>query len=321
MSLIRWRGSCIPAAFATNRLANFPGAGFEYAGQSVDNFPEGRLLRWESAAVFKNRQKLGKYRVERRLAEGGFATVFEASDTIEGVKVALKIPHANLVGPKMLDQFRREVRMIAKLEHPNILPLKDANFIGEHFVIVFPLGERTLSERLKKRISLEKALSFSEQLLEAVAYAHGHRIVHCDIKPENVILFPDGRIKLTDFGIAKVAQKTIRGSGTGTVGFMAPEQAMGHPSARSDLFSVGIIMYRMLACRWPEWPYRWPMPGSEVVRRKVHPELLAVLKRALSVDPKQRFTNAESMLRSFRAAAKKTRRLQETRKRKRKLES
>lgn len=270
--------------------------------------------------MFKARQKLGKYRVERRLAEGGFAAVFEATDTIEGIKVALKIPHANLVNPKMLEQFRREVRLIAKLEHPNILPLKNASFIGEHFVIVFPLGERTLADRLRKRIGVEKALGYGEQLLEAVAYAHRHRIVHCDIKPENIILFPDDQLKLTDFGIAKVAQKTIRGSGTGTVGYMAPEQAMGRPSARSDLFSIGVILYRMLAGHWPEWPFRWPPAGIAVVRRKAHPELLEVLRRALSIDPKHRFVDADHMLRAYRAAVKKTlRRLDERRRRRRQI--
>lgn len=265
--------------------------------------------------MFKTRQKLGKYRVERRLAEGGFAAVFEATDTIEGVKVALKIPHANLVQPAMLEQFRREVRLIAKLEHPHILPLKDASFIGDHFVIVFPLGERTLADRLRKRVSVSKALAYGEQLLEAVAYAHSLRIVHCDIKPENVIIFPGDRLKLTDFGIAKVAQKTIRGSGTGTIGYMAPEQAMGRPSARSDLFSIGVILYRMLAGEWPEWPFQWPMAGAAVVRRKVHPDLLEVLKRSLAVEPRKRFSDADQMLRAFRSGAKKTLRLVEQRRR------
>ena len=217
----------------------------------------------------------------------------------------------------MLEQFRREVRLIAKLEHPNILPLKDASFIGEHFVIVFPLGERTLAERLKKRISVEKALRYGEQLLEAVAYAHRNRIVHCDIKPENVILFPGDRLKLTDFGIAKVAQKTIRGSGTGTVGYMAPEQAMGRPSARSDLFSIGVILYRMLAGQWPEWPFNWPPPGAAILRRKAHPDLVDLLRRALSVAPRHRLSDADAMLRAYRPAVRKTlRRLEERRRRK-----
>jgi serine/threonine protein kinase len=269
------------------------------------------------AAVLKVRQKVGKYRIERRLAGGGFATVYEATDTIEGIKVALKIPHAAAVNPAMLEHFRREVRLIAPLEHPNILPLKDASFIGGHFVIVFPLGEKTLSDRLRSRISLEKALDFAEQLLEGVAYAHRHRIIHCDIKPENVILFPGERLRLTDFGIAKIAQKTVRGSGTGTVGYMAPEQAMGRPSARSDVFSIGVILYRMLTGHWPEWPFQWPLAGAVTLRRKVHPELVEVVRRALWIDPRRRFADADQMLRAYRPAARKTLRLAEERRRRR----
>ncbi|HEX6984781.1 MAG TPA: serine/threonine-protein kinase [Planctomycetaceae bacterium] len=263
------------------------------------------------------RQRLGKYRIERRLADGGFAAVYEATDTIEGVKVALKIPRQSAVNPLMLDHFRREVRLIARLEHPNILPLKDASFIDGQFVIVFPLGERTLSDRLRSRISLEKALDFGGQLLEAVAYAHRHRIIHCDIKPENVILFPGERLRLTDFGIAKVAQRTVRGSGTGTVGYMAPEQAMGRPSARSDVFSIGVILYRMLTGYWPEWPFQWPFAGAMTLRRKVHPDLVEVVRRALSIDPRRRYADADQMLRAFRSAARKTLRLAEERRRRR----
>lgn len=268
-------------------------------------------------AVLKVRQKLGKYRIERRLADGGFAAVFEATDTIEGIKVALKIPRAGIVNPAMLEHFRREVRLIAKLDHPNILPLKDASFIDGQFVIAFPLGERTLADRLRNRVSVEKAIDYGTQVLEGVAYAHRHRIIHCDIKPENMILFPGDRLRLTDFGIAKIAQKTIRGSGTGTVGYMAPEQAMGRPSARSDVFSAGVLLYRMLTGFWPEWPFQWPLAGAATLRRKVHPDLALVIRRALEVDPRRRFTDADQMLRAFRPAARKTLRLVEDRRRRR----
>jgi serine/threonine-protein kinase len=268
-------------------------------------------------AALKVRQKLGKYRIERRLADGGFAAVYEATDTIEGIKVALKIPRAGVVSPAMLEHFRREVRLIAKLDHPNILPLKDASFIERQFVIAFPLGERTLSDRLRSRLSVEKAVDYSAQLLEGVAYAHRHRIIHCDIKPENMILFPGDRLRLTDFGIAKIAQKTIRGSGTGTVGYMAPEQAMGRPSARSDVFSIGVLLYRMLTGLWPEWPFHWPLVGAATLRRKVHADLAAVIRRSLEVDPRRRFADADQMLRAFRPAARKTLRLAEDRRRRR----
>ncbi|MGC1274911.1 MAG: serine/threonine-protein kinase [Planctomycetaceae bacterium] len=268
-------------------------------------------------ALLRGRQKLGKYRIERRLASGGFAAVYEATDTIEGIRVALKIPHQETVNPVMLELFRREVRLIARLDHPNILPLKDASFIDDRFVIVFPLGQRTLSDRLRSRISVEKALDFAEQLLEGVAYAHRHRIIHCDIKPENIILFPGDRLRLTDFGIAKIAQRTIRGSGTGTVGYMAPEQAMGRPSSGSDVFSVGVILYRMLTGFWPEWPFQWPFAGAVMLRRKTHPDLSELIRRSLEIDPRRRFVDADQMLRAFRPAMRRTLRLSEERRRRR----
>lgn len=268
-------------------------------------------------AGLKVRQKLGKYRIERRLADGGFAAVYVATDTIEGIKVALKIPRSWAVNSAMLEHFRREVRLIARLDHPNILQLKDASFIGGQFVIAFPLGERTLADRLRSRLSVEKALDYGHQLLQAVAYAHRHRIVHCDIKPENVILFSGDRLRLTDFGIAKIAQRTIRGSGTGTVGYMAPEQAMGRPSARSDVFSIGVLLHRMLTGYWPEWPFQWPFAGAATLRRKVHPDLVAVIRRALDVDPRRRFEDADQMLRAFGPAARKTLRVLEEQRRRR----
>lgn len=274
-------------------------------------------LSQNRATVFKVRQKLGKYRIERRIADGGFAAVYEATDTIEGIRVALKVPHPTSVNAAMLDYFRREVRLIAKLDHPNILTLKDANFIDGHFVIAFPLGERTLADRLRKRVSTAKAIDYSSQLLEGVAYAHSHRIIHCDIKPENVIMFPGDRLRLTDFGIAKIAQRTIMGSGTGTVGYMAPEQAMGRPSARSDIFSLGVVIYRLLAGHWPEWPFEWPLTGASVLRRKAHPDLVEIIRRALTIDPRRRYADADQMLAAFRPAAKKTLRLIEQRRRKR----
>ena len=256
--------------------------------------------------MLKSRQKLGKYRIERKLASGGFGSVFQAMDTIEGIRVALKIPHARIISEPVLNDFRKEVRMTAKLEHTNILPLKNASFIDGHFVIVTPLGEETLADRLRRRMSLTTALDLFTQMLEAVAYAHRQRIIHCDIKPENFILFPGGRVRLTDFGIAKVAQKTVAASGSGTVGYMAPEQAMGRPSLRSDVFALGLILHRMLTGVLPEWPYRWPLPGYQKLRRRVHPDMIVFLQRALDTHPRKRFRDADQMLRAFRPARAKT---------------
>ena len=250
--------------------------------------------------MLRAKQKLGKYRIERRLAEGGFAAVYRAFDTIEGVRVALKIPHAHLVNAEVMEDFRREVRLAARLDHANILPVKDASVINGRFVIVFPLGQCSLDDRLRNRISMQTALQFADQMLSAAAFAHQHCIIHCDIKPDNLILFPQSRLRLTDFGVSRVAQKTVKASGSGTLGYIAPEQAMGRPSLRSDVFALGLVLYRMFSGRLPEWPHDWPPPGYDKLRRRLHPQMIALIRRAIEVQPRRRFRDAGQMLAAFR---------------------
>jgi serine/threonine-protein kinase len=256
--------------------------------------------------MLKSRQKIGKYVIERKLGEGGFALVYQARDTIEGIRVALKIPFSHLVTPETLDDFRHEVRVSARLEHPNILPLKNAEFINGHFVIANAKGEMTLEQRMQKRMSLATAVDYAEQMLSAVAYAHENRIIHCDIKPDNFLLFAKNRVRLTDFGIARVAHRTIKASGAGTMGYIAPEQAMGKPSFASDVFSLGLTFYRMFSGRLPDWPYDWPPPGYERLKDRLHPDMIAVIRRAIAVDTKRRFRNAGQMLAAFQRAKPRT---------------
>ncbi len=254
------------------------------------------------------RQKLGKYRVLARISDGGFARVFKALDTIEGVHVALKVPHAHLVSKKTMGWFKQEARVNAALDHPNILPVKNAEIIDGHFVIAYPLGERSLAERLRSRMSTDRLFSYAEQMLEAVAHAHANGIVHCDLKPENFILFSGDRLRLGDFGVARLARRTVRGSGSGTLGFIAPEQAMGKTSPRADVFSLGLVLWNMLTGELPEWPFDWPPKGIERLRGKVHPDLLALLQRSMQIDPKKRFGDARQMLTAFRKILPRARR-------------
>jgi serine/threonine-protein kinase len=250
--------------------------------------------------MLKARQKLGKYTIRRRLAEGGFAEVYEALDTIEGLPVAIKLPHRRLVTPSMLEEFRKEVRLTSGLDHPNILPIKNAQFIDGHFVIVYPLGQCTLGDRMRRRISYATRIDFVEQMLQAIAYAHSRKIIHCDLKPENLILFPGPRLRLTDFGTSRLAQRTVVASGSGTVGYVAPEQALGKTSFRSDVFSLGLIFYELLSGELPEWPYTWPPPGYDRLRRIAHLQFCAFLRRALRLEQGRRFENAIQMLAAFR---------------------
>ena len=251
------------------------------------------------------RQRLGKYRIDRRLGEGGFAVVYQATDTIEGIRVALKIPHPDAVTPDLLDRFRQEVRLAASLNHPNVLPLKNAEFIGDLFVVAFPLAETSLSDRLRRRITVPKALEICEEMLMGVAHAHEHNVIHCDIKPENLLIAKDGTVMLTDFGLAKTAMQTVNASGSGTVGYIAPEQAVGKPSFRSDVFSMGLVMYRIFAGEVPEWPYEWPPPGYDRLRRLAHPNLIEVIRRSIELNPRKRYADACQMLAAFQRAKPK----------------
>lgn len=246
-------------------------------------------------AVLRARQRFGKYVVEQKLGEGGFAVVYQARDTIEGVRVALKVPYPHLMTSHSLEWFRNEVRVVSKLDHPNILPLKYADFIEGRFVIVTAQGLMTLEKRFQRRMSVDTALDYTEQMLAGVAHAHERQIIHCDIKPDNFLLFSDNRLRLTDFGIARFAQRTLRGSGAGTVGYIAPEQAMGHPSLRSDVFSLGLVIYRMFTGHLPEWPFDWPPQGYLRLRRRVGPDFIAWIRKAMEVDARNRFRDARHM--------------------------
>jgi len=151
--------------------------------------------------------------------------VYQVFDTIHSIKVALKVPHSSAMYYYFLADFKREARLAPKLEHANILPIRDASFIDGHFVISMPLGERSLAERMRKRLATATALDYIDQALAAVAHAHHCKIIHCDIKPDNFILFPNNQLRLTDFGFSKIAQRTLKqASGSGTVGYMVPER-------------------------------------------------------------------------------------------------
>jgi len=250
--------------------------------------------------LLRARQKLGKYRIERRLSDGPIAAVYQALDTISGMRVALKIPHPASMTEHYLSDFKREARLAPRLEHPNILPIRDASFIADRFVITMPLGRESLHDRMKRRISNETALKFVEQALASVAHAHRARVIHCDIKPENFIVFDDDELRLTDFGFSKVALHTLRASGSGTVGYIAPEQAVGRPMFQSDVFSLGLVIYQLLTGYLPEWPYDWPPPHIERLRRKLKPALVDWLRKAIEVRPEKRYKNADVMYRAFK---------------------
>jgi eukaryotic-like serine/threonine-protein kinase len=249
--------------------------------------------------VLRARSRLGKYRILRRLGEGGNANVYAAHDTLEGHDVALKVPTASLPDEPGHDLVLKEVRMTASLQHPSILPLKSADYIEGRLVMVFPLGDESLADRIKRRMSTRLAVSYARQLLDAMAYAHDRRVLHLEVKPDNMILLGDETLCLSDFGIARTALRTLQGSGTGTVGYVSPEQALGRPSFRSDVFSLGLVLYRMFAGTLPAWPFQWPPPNAARLRAKLQPAGIDLIRRAMEVDTRRRFPSAVEMHAAF----------------------
>lgn len=253
--------------------------------------------------MLRARQKLGKYRILGRIASGPLADVYKAADTIHKTRVALKIPKSDdNVGQK---DFVREVQIATRLKHPNILTVQDASYIDGHFVIAMELGIESLADRIVRRMSTALAMSIADQALAALAHAHEQKIIHCDIKPENFILFPGNRLKLADFGFAKVSLRTLKASGSGTIDYIAPEQAMGRPKFQSDVFSIGLVLYRLFSGKLPEWPFQWPMAGNERLQSRFPPELAHLLKKAIQLDPAARYRNAHDMYVAFRRVQRK----------------
>ncbi|NNC77424.1 MAG: protein kinase [Woeseiaceae bacterium] len=248
-------------------------------------------------ALLKARQKIGKYKILSRIASGPLADVYAANDTIHKQRVALKIPKSgDNIGH---EEFLHEVQVAAKLIHPNILSVLNASFIDDKFVIAMELGEQSLADRLERRISTARAIDLAGQALAGLAFAHEKKIIHCDIKPENFVLFPGNRLKLADFGFAKVSLRTLKASGSGTIDYIAPEQAMGRPKFQSDVFSLGLVIYRLFSGKLPEWPFEWPMKGHEQLVNRVRPEIVTWLKNAIQLDPAKRFPTAIEMHAEF----------------------
>lgn len=256
--------------------------------------------------MLRARQKIGKYRILGRIAKGPMANVYRAYDTIQNQKVALKIPKLDDdAGEK---EFLHEVRVATKLRHPNILSVLNASYIDGHFVIAMELGDESLADRIERRTSTVRALDLASQGIAALAHAHAGKIIHCDIKPENFILFPENQLKLADFGFAKLSLRTLKASGSGTIDYIAPEQAMGRPKFQSDVFSMGLVLYRMFSGTLPEWPYDWPMAGHDKLKARIRPELIDVLRRAIQLDPGKRYRDAVQMQQDFERSQSHARR-------------
>ncbi|MCG8591363.1 MAG: serine/threonine-protein kinase [Proteobacteria bacterium] len=255
------------------------------------------------AASLRRGSRLGKYRLDQQLGRGSFATVWKARDTVEQRPVALKVTH-----PAVVEEFGRgeveyEARIASRLDHPNVLTVRNADWIGNYFVLATDLATKSLAQYAGARRSPAVALRVIRDVTCGLAYAHGHRLLHRDIKPENILLFADGRAAICDFGVSRFAlDRTKSFTEAGTLGYMAPEQAYGRPKLTSDVFSLGLIAYELFTGTLLTWPFTWPPENYGRFVERVPEPVQPVLRRAATFDPARRYPDAATMHRELERA-------------------
>lgn len=259
--------------------------------------------------VYSNR-----YHVTHLIARGGMATVYRAQDQLLNRAVALKILDPELsADPSFVERFRREAQSAANLSNPNIVPVFDwGEDNGTYFIVMELVEGASLAEELRRdtTVSPQRTAQLGAQMASALAYAHRQGMVHRDVKPGNILITPEGVVKVTDFGIAQAVASEDHlaeaGSVMGTATYFSPEQAEGRPvDGRSDTYSLGIVLYEMVAGR-PPFTGATPIevssqhvnstvPSLSDVAPSVPQDLAAIVMRALAKNPNSRYASADDL--------------------------
>ena len=254
-------------------------------------------------AALRRGSRLGKYALEKKLGLGSFATVWQARDTVENRRVALKVAHPEVIDDWGPEAVEHEARIASRLDHPNIVSVRNADWIDGRFVMATDLAEKCLAEAPGIRRSGPLALRVIRDVAAGLAYAHSQNVLHRDVKPENILLFADRRAALTDFGVSRFARHaTATYTEAGTLGYMAPEQAYGRPKLSSDVFSLGLIAYQLLTGALPTWPFEWPPKNVSRFRERVPGPVQPVLRKAAEFEPQRRYPDAIVLQRALEAA-------------------
>ncbi len=267
---------------------------------------------------FKPGEQVGPYRIMEKLGRGGMATVFKAYHASLDRYVAIKVLHpAFKEDPNFLARFQREARVVAKLEHPNIIPVYDfAEHEGKTYLVMkFVEGETLKARLLKGPLTPEEGVRIIETVGEALSYAHKQDILHRDVKPSNVMIGEDGHIYLADFGLARIAsagESTLSSDMMiGTPQYISPEQALGvrELDAGTDIYSFGVLIYELVVGQVPfssDTPFSiihdhiyTPLPLPRAVNPNVPEVIERLLLKALAKDRKDRFETIDQMVQAF----------------------
>ncbi|HZG76984.1 MAG TPA: Stk1 family PASTA domain-containing Ser/Thr kinase, partial [Paenibacillus sp.] len=259
----------------------------------------------------------GRYELIERVGGGGMALVYKARDTLLNRHVAVKVLRQQYVhDEEFIRRFRREAQSAASLSHPNVVSIYDVGQDGEtHFIVMEYVEGANLNDIIKAQAPLQtaEAVHIATQICDALEHAHTNGIIHRDIKPHNILIGKNGRVKVTDFGIARaITTSTITQTGSviGSVHYFSPEHAKGVTAGeKSDLYSLGIVLYQMLTARLPfigESPIsvalkhlQEPVEDPRVVNPMIPQSVENVILKSLRKRPEERYVSAGEMLRDL----------------------